>query len=118
MFRSGFRLRRSARPLQEPDSATLRFVLAVSFDLEAANEQRRKDVFGLIVGPYADAIATRRNVRVIMGWDVVLTPFSRVHHERLEWLSDQPIPNILRHDFNLSKKQQRCNTLTATPERR
>jgi hypothetical protein len=85
-------------------------VLAVSFDFEAANEQRRKDVFGLIVRPYADATATRRNVRVIMGRDVVLTPFSRVHHERLEWLSGQPIPNILRHAFNLSKAATMQNT--------
>jgi hypothetical protein len=92
-------------------------VLAVSFDFEAANEQRRKDVFGLIVRPYTDATATRRNVRVIMGRDLVLTPVSRVHHERLEWLSGQSVPNILRHDFNLSKNQQRCNTPTAIPDR-
>jgi hypothetical protein len=47
---------------------------------------------------------------VIMRRDVVITPVSRMHHERLEWLSSQPIPNILRHDSNLSKRPQRCNT--------
>jgi hypothetical protein len=75
----------------------LRLVLAIGPDLQAADEQRRQDVFGLVIRPDADATAPWRNVRVIMRRDVVLTPVSRMHHERLKWLSSQPVPNILRH---------------------
>jgi hypothetical protein len=38
-------------------SRPLRFVLAVGPDLQAADEQRRQDVFGLVIRPNADATA-------------------------------------------------------------
>lgn len=47
---------------------------------------------------------------MIMSWDVVLTPVSRVNHERLKWLGSQSIANVLRHNLNLSTKPQGCNT--------
>jgi hypothetical protein len=84
-------------------------MLAVGPDLQSADEQRRQNVFSFVIRPNADPATTRRNVRVIMRWDIVFTPISHMHYERLKWLCSQPIPNILRHGISLSKRPQKRN---------
>ena len=81
----------------------LRLVLTVGFDLEAADEQCRQDILSLVIGPDADATTTWRNVGVIMRRNIVLTTVGRIHHERLKWLSSQPVSDVLRHAPNLAK---------------
>jgi hypothetical protein len=96
----------------------LRHVLAVRLDLNTADEQRRQNGFGLIVRPNADATATRGNVCVIMRWDLVLTTVGRVHDKRLKWLGSQPVPNVLRHVPNVSKRSPGCNYWPRFAERK
>jgi len=96
----------------------LRLVLAVRLDLNTADEQRRQNGFGLIVRPNADATATRGNVCVIMRWDLVPTTRGRVHDKRLKWLSSQPVPKVLRHVPNVSKRSPGCNYWPRFAERK
>jgi hypothetical protein len=72
-------------------------VVTVGFDLKSADEKGRQNVLSLIIRPNADPAATRRDVCVIMRWDIIFATVSRVHYEGLERLRSQSIPDVLCH---------------------
>jgi hypothetical protein len=81
MPRAGF------APLTLFGSVGLRLVLPVRFDLKPADEQCGQDRLRVIIRPNADATPRWRNMRVIVGRNIVLTAIGCIHDKGLKWLS-------------------------------
>lgn len=88
---------------------SFRLALLVRFHFQAADEQRGKDEFKVVVSPDTDSIPGGRNMGVIGGGDWVFLPISCMDHKRQKRHGDKPLADFVGHANTIA-----CHAIGAT----